>query len=317
MKTILKALAALLALATPAAAQNYPTKAVTMVIPFSPGASNDILGRALADQLSRQWGKPVVVENMPGAGGAIGMASVAKARPDGYRLIFSSSSFVTTAVTQKNLPFDPQKSIQPIARVADGQLIVVSGSRVPMKTLEDIKREAQAQKIFFGSTGPASLPTFLANLVADTLGVHLQGVNFKGGTEALLDLIGGRVDLYVGTVTTVIPAIKDGTATAVAVLGEKRAPVLPDVPTVAEAGYPAAQAAIWWGVMGPAGMPAELVQKINADIKTAAESPAVSELITKQDAFVSTMPAADFDRFVNDEFTKWRGLAERFKMIEN
>lgn len=319
MKTLLSALAVAGALAAPgiAAAQGWPEQAVTIVVPYGPGASNDLFARVLADGLSRVWSQPVIVENMPGAGGSIGMANVARADPDGYRMVFTSSTFATNAAAQANLPYDPATDLTPIAKVADGQLIAVAGKRVPMTSVEDVVREAKARTLFYGATGPASSPTFLAKQFADVTGIELEGANYTGGSEAMVDLIGGRIDLYFGTVTTVMPAVQDGSIAPIVVLGHERAPELPDVPTIAEAGYPEGEASIWWGLFGPAGMDVALVEKINADVATVMASPEAADLLAKQGAHASTSSVAAFQTLVHDELKVWKDLAVKFNIVTN
>jgi tripartite-type tricarboxylate transporter receptor subunit TctC len=319
MKTLLSAVALAGALAAPGmgVAQDFPTKPVTIVVPYGPGASNDLFGRLVGDGLAKIWNQPVVVENMPGAGGSIGMANIAKAEPDGYRLVFTSSTFATNAAAQSNLPYDPATDLQPIAKVADGQLVLVAGKRLPLGSIEDVVREAKAQTVFYGSTGPASTPTFLARQFADVTGIELEGANYTGGSEAMVDLIGGRIDLYFGTVTTVLPAVQDGAVVPLAVLGKERAPELPDVPTIAEAGYPAAEATIWWGLFGPAGMPDAVVEKINADVATVMATPEAGEFLAKQGAAASTTSVAELETLVASELKLWKDLATKFHIVTN
>jgi tripartite-type tricarboxylate transporter receptor subunit TctC len=319
MKSILRSLALAVGIlaAGPSLAADYPTQPVTLIIPYTPGASNDVFGRFVADGLSKLWRQPVVVENMPGAGGSIGMAKVVNAPADGYTLLWASSTFSTNAAAQTNLPFDFAEDLQPIGKIGDGQLILVTGSRVPMKTLDDLVREAKAQTIFYGATGPASTPTFMAKLLSDELGIEMEGANYTGGAEAMVDLIGGRIDVYIGTVTTILPAIQNGTATPIAVFGETRSPVLPDVPTIGELGYPAAQAGIWWGLFGPAGLPADIVEKINADIATVVTTPEAAEMFNAQGGAPRPLPVADFSKLVRDELAKWEALAAKHQIVAN
>jgi tripartite-type tricarboxylate transporter receptor subunit TctC len=319
MKAIIRALCAAGLLLAPigAAAADYPERAVTFVIPFPPGGSSDVYARYLTESLSKLWGKPAVVENMGGAGSSIGMANVARSEKDGYRLALTSSTFATSAAAQTNLPYDPAADLQPIAKVADGQLVVVTGSRVPMATVDDLVREAKAQTIFYGATGPASTPTFLAKQLADVTGIEMAAANYKGGAEALVDLVGGRIDVYIGTITAARAAIEAGTATPIAVLGANRSALLPDVPTIAEAGYPDAGATVWFGVFGPAGMPEDVVEKLNADIATVMSTPEAATLLATQGADPALLSVAEFEDLVRSELARWKGLAERFEIVAN
>ena len=207
--------------------------------------------------------------------------------------------------------------MQPIAKVADGQLVVVTGSRVPMATVGDLVREAKSQTIFYGATGPASTPTFLAKQLSDVTGIEMEAANYKGGAEALVDLVGRRIDVYIGTVTAVLSAVQAGTATPVAVLGASRSPLLPDVPTIAEAGYPEAAATVWFGVFGPAGMPEEVVEKLNADIGAVMSTPEAADLLAKQGADPAPLSVAEFEDLVRSELARWKGLAEQYEIVAN
>ena len=219
MKSILKTLLIAAALVVPLAAnaQQFPSKSVTLVIPFSPGASNDIFGRYLAENLTKLWKQTVLVENRPGAGGALGAANVSKAKPDGYTLLFSSSSYTTNAAVEANMPFDPQKDLKPVGIAAIGQMIVIVGPRLPLSSLADLVKHTKAQKVFYGTSGAGSSSTFTAELLNDVAGMKMETVNYKGGTEALIDLVGGRIDVYVGSVTSVLPTVNAKTAKAIAV----------------------------------------------------------------------------------------------------
>ena len=265
-------------------AQEFPTKPVTIVVAYAPGSSSDVFGRFLADALSKLWKQPVVVENRAGAGGSIGTAHVAKSRPDGHTFLISSNTYTTNAAAQRNLPFDPVKDLQPISMVARGQMGVVTGSRVPMPTLADIVKQGKTQKLFYGTNGPGSSPTFATELLAERLGVKLEMVNYKGAVDALVDMAGGRLDVYVGAVTTLMPAISNKTATPVAVQSDVRSKALPNVPTVAEAGFPGAEFDLWWGVFTAAGIPPAIAAKINEGIRTVTSTPEGVAFMSKNDA---------------------------------
>lgn len=297
-----------------AQAQAYPDKPVTFVVPFGPGASSDIFARYLATELSKNWGQPVNVENMPGAGGTIGTTSVARAEPDGYRILFLTSTYTTNAAAQKDLPFDPRADLQPVMKYADGDLIMVSGPRVLLKSLEDLIREARAQTIFFGATGPASTPTFLAKLVSDAADIPMEGVYFTGGAEAMLDVIAGRVDIYIGTVTTVLSSVQSGQLSGMVVFGAERSASLPDVPTIAEAGFPEATTAFWFGIFAPAGLPEDVLAKLNADITAVMQRPETAELFAAQGARPAPSSVAEFTRLIDAELIRWGELASKFNI---
>lgn len=303
-------LAAVVLASSPALAQQYPTRPVTMVIPFSSGASNDIFGRYLADGLSKLWKQSVVVENRAGAGGAIGASAVAKSKPDGYTMMFSSSSYTINSAVQKTLPFDPIKDLKPVAMGMRGEMIAVTGTRVPLPNMAEVAKLAKTQKIFYGGNG-ASLTTFAAELFASVAGAKLENVNYKGGTEAMIDLIGGRLDIYFGTVTTVLPSISNGSVKAVAVLSPKRSPALPNVPSISEAGFPGAETEIWWGVFVAAGTPPDILTKINEGVNTVVNTPDAVAFLDKQAALPAKLSVDEFSKTVVTELAKWKELAEK------
>lgn len=315
MKTILKTLAMIGALMMPSAsvAQDYPGgKPVKIIVPTGPGASNDTLARYLANKLSEKWGSSVVVENMPGAGGSIGLAALAQSPADGHTLVLYSSSIATNAASTANLPFDSEKDILPVAKFADGQLLLVGSDRLGIKSIEDLVRLGKTQKIFIAGLGQSGLSSFVGLQVADVLGIQGELVQYKAGSEALIDIAGDRVDIYVGTVSSSAPVVERGDAVALAVLQAERAGQLPDVPSIAELGYPDAASSIWNGVFAPRGTPDAIVQKLNADINEVIAMPETAEMLDKNGSIPDAMSVADFQAFVKDELVKWRAVADKF-----
>lgn len=261
------------------------------------------------------WDQSVVVENMPGAGGSLGTANIAHSTPDGHRLLFQTSTYTTNAAAQPNLPFDPRADLQPIIKYADGDLIAVTGPRVPIQTIDDLIREANSQTIFFAGTGPASTPTFMAKLLSDVTGIDMEGAYYTGGADAMLDVIGGRVDLYIGTVTTVLSAVRSGQLTPLTVFSEERSPSLPDVPTISELGYSEATTTFWFGIFGPAGMPEDVVEKLNSDIADVMSLPETAALFAAQGARPAPNTPEEFTQLINSEIDKWSDLAVRFHIV--
>jgi tripartite-type tricarboxylate transporter receptor subunit TctC len=299
-----------------ASAADFPDRPVTLVIPFTPGGANDIFGRHLADALSREWGQPVVVENRAGAAGAIGMAHVSISAPDGYTLGFTSSTLAISAAAQGNLPFDPMADLQPVAMAAVGQMLVVTGKRIALPSVEALVSEAGKQTVFYGTNG-LNAATFASELFNEVAGIEMEAVNYKGAPELLTDLGGGRVDVFFGTVPSVLASARSGTVVPVATLGDTRLKALPDVPTIAEAGYPGAEFDVWWGVFGPAGLPEDVLSKLNADINAAMSAPAAADLLESNAASAEPMSVADFtDRFLSD-VARMRVLAETRNLAQD
>jgi tripartite-type tricarboxylate transporter receptor subunit TctC len=290
-----------------AVAQEFPNKQVTLVVPFGPGGSNDTYGRYLADGLSKRWKQTVVVENKPGAGSAIGSAHVSRAKPDGYTLLFVSTSYTTNAATLANLPFDPINGLAPVGVMGINDLFVMTGKRVPLPTLQELQKQAKAQTIFAGTPGVGSLGHLGPLLVAENLGVKFEYVHQKSGAAVQTDLGGGRVDVATG----VLFEANSGNSTPIAVMSDKRSPALPNVPTVAEAGFPNALANIWFGVFAPAGTPKDVVNKINKDIIALMQDPAAAEFLKTQALQTSNESPEQLGLRVKGEIEKWTALAEK------
>ena len=290
-----------------ATAQGYPDKRVTLVIAFGPGGSNDTYGRVLAEHLGKLWKQTVIVENKPGAGSAIGSAHVALAKPDGYTLLFVSSSLTTTAATQAKLPFDPLKDLQPVGVAAIADLYLMTGKRVPIRNLDDLKREAKAQTLFTGAPGVGSISHLAQLMLNDTLGVKTEFVQHTSGGNVMADLGGGRVDTYFG----VVFEATSGPATPIVVMSDKRSTALPHVPTIGEVGYPGTTADLWFGVFAPAATPKDIVAKLNRDIWTVMSSPEQADFLKSQGLKASTESPDEFAKRVKTDLEKWTGVAEK------
>jgi tripartite-type tricarboxylate transporter receptor subunit TctC len=232
-------LVAALLLTSPAArAQTYPSRQITLIVPFAAGGSNDMVGRVIGKKLSETWGQPVVIDNRPGAGGVIGSAAVAAAAPDGYTLLLVSSTFTINPAIKKHMPFDTIKDFTPVAFIARSPLLLVSSSQLPVKSARELLALAREKpgQITYASSGPGSINQIAAELIALSAGARVMHVPYKGGAPALNDLLGGHVDIYVSSLPQVMQLARDGQARALAVTSARRTPLLPDVPTLEEAG---------------------------------------------------------------------------------
>ncbi|WP_454740021.1 Bug family tripartite tricarboxylate transporter substrate binding protein [Cupriavidus necator] len=315
MKTLGKLMMLIAALVpSVGSAQTYPTKMVTIVVPFPAGGSNDAIARFLADGLGKMWKQTVIVENRPGGGSSIGAANVAKAPADGYRMVLVSSSYTTNAATRSDQPFDPIKDLRPASMVARGHVAVVTGTRVPISSLSDLAREAKAKPIFYGTAGIGSSQHFNAELLNDAMGIQMQSVPYKGGQEALLDLAGGRIDVVVGTLGGLLPYINSGKAKPIAVLSKSRSAALPNVPTTVESGYPAAIAENYFAMFVPGGTPDAIVNKINRDIKTITHTPEGRDFLAKMDGEPTELTAAEVSSHVKKEIDYWSKLAKKLNI---
>jgi tripartite-type tricarboxylate transporter receptor subunit TctC len=305
-------LTAALFLAAPEAhAQAYPSKQITLVIPFAAGGSNDIIARAIGKELSSAWGQPVIAENRPGAGSVIGASTVASAPPDGYTLLLVSTTFTINAAIKKSMPFDTIKDFTPIAFVARSPLLFVASKSLPVKSAKEVLALAKSKpgQITYASAGIGSINQIAAELIAQSAGVKLMHVPYKGGAPALNDLLGGHVDTYVSSLPQVQQLAQSGQVDALAVTSTKRVPLLPDVPTLDEAGVSGFDLSSWWGIVGPAGMPPDVVNKLNAEINKMLMSPELGKFFASEGAEPQAMTPRQFDELIHSEVQRWIKVA--------
>jgi len=304
MKNMIKiAVATLAASALQALAQGYPSKPVHVIITFPAGTATDIVGRVVTQKLSEFWGQPVLAENRAGAGGSIGAAVVAKAAADGYTLLIDSNAHVVTPAIYAKLPYDTLKDFVDISPLA-GQpnvLVVTPGSSV--KSLADFLAEAKAKpgQINFASAGIGSGTHLNLEKFRLVTGINVVHVPYKGTPEVVSDLMAGRVNYYFAPIAPAIPLIRDGRLRALAVSSAKRSSELPDVPTVAEAGVPGFEFTLWFGLWGPTGMPADILDKISKDVNGALASTDVRERLAKLGSDTMIMTPGEFSQFVRRE----------------
>ena len=318
MKTLIKTLLVIATLIPFLSnAQDYPAKTVTIVIPFPPGGSNDTLGRYLADSLGKLWKQTVIVENKPGGGSSIGTSYVAKSAPDGYKVVLVSASYTTNAVTRSDQGFDPIKDLKPVSMPARGHNAVVTGPRVPIATLADLAKASKAQPIFYGTAGVGSAQHFNAELLNDAMGIQMQAVPYKGGQEAMLDLMGGRIDVVVGSLGGLLSQINSGKAKGVAVLSRERSPAAPNIPTAIEQGYPNAVVENYWAVFVPAATPAAVINKLNQGIKTVTQTPEGRAFLAKMDGEPTNLTPDEVSAYVKKEIEYWGKLAKKLNLTPN
>jgi len=270
-----------------------------------------VVGRAIGRKLSEAWGQPVVVENRPGAGGMIGTSAVAAAPPDGYTLLLISSTFTINPAIKKNMPFDTSKDFTPVAFIARSPLLFVSSNQLPVKSAQDLLALARSKpgQITYASAGLGSINQIAAELIAVSAGVKFVHVPYKGGSPALNDLIGGHVDIYVSSLPQVLQLARDGQAKALAVTSARRAVLLPDVPTLGEAGIAGFDLWSWWGIIGPAGMPANVVHALNSEIGKMLTSPELGEFLKNEGAEAQAMTPEQFGDLMRLETERWIKVA--------
>src|SRR5512140_1202101 len=270
-------LLALLAPTLGAQAQSYPSKPIRLVCPFPPGGAVDIASRAVAHELTQILGQPVTVDNRPGAGGNIGAEITAKSAPDGYTLLMTTSGImgINPALYSK-LPFDPIKDFAPISMLVSLNNVLVLHPSVPAKSVQEVIALAKAQpgKLTYASSGNGTSIHLSGELFKTMTGVDMLHIPYKGSAPAVTDLLGGQVNMMFDNIPSSLPHIKAGKLRALAVTGAKRSQLLPDLPTIAEAGVPGYESYVWFGVVAPAGTPSSIVQRLNAAIAKAAAAPA-------------------------------------------
>jgi len=306
-------IAAVAAFAMPAVAQSWPARPVKIVVPFGPGGPADIYARILGNELSGVLGQQFIVENKAGAGGTIGADIVAKAAPDGYTLLMMSNTLTTNETLLANKPYQLLRDLVPVAPVNSSDLVMVVSPTVPAKTLQEFIALAKAEpgKLAYASAGPGT-PYHLAGELFKTMtGTDLLHVPHKNSGEARNDVMGGHVQAMFDAVTAMKSIIDAGQVRALATTGLTRSTVLPDVPTLNEAGVPGYEATIWLGIMAPKGTPKEIVDRLNAEIAKIIAKPAVKEAWAKQGAVPMTMTPAEFGTFLTSDIAKWAKVIEK------
>ncbi len=306
---LLKSVVAVVALlAAPAAfAQNYPDKPVKLVVPFSPGTAADIVARQIAQGLSELWGRAVTVENQQGAGGGVGAASVAKAAPDGYTLLMVGLNHTINPSLYKNIPFDLMRDFKPVARVASGPLVIVANPNFSAGTIPEIIALAKAnpKSINFGSGGNGSVTHLAFEVLKSKAGIDIVHVPYKGISQMITDILGNQINLGAPAVASAIANIKAGKLKALAVTSVKRTSVLPDVPTVAEAGVTGYDVSTWNGLLAPARTPDEIIAKIYADVVNVAQSKLFIDQIKPQGLELDLASPSEFRTFIAADLAKW------------
>ncbi|QHI99897.1 tripartite tricarboxylate transporter substrate binding protein [Xylophilus rhododendri] len=293
--------------ATPAA--RFPQKPVTLVVPYAAGGGTDIVGRLLAQKLGDRWGQSVLVDNRTGANGVIGTAHVAKSPPDGYTLLLVVGSHALNPVLMKTLPYDTLSAFTPITNVAVSPMVLVVASKGSYKTLPDLLTAARKEELGVGNSEGQTRLT--GELVRQAAGLKTVEVAYKGGAPMMVDIIGGHLPMGYTSVLTALPHVQAGNMRVLGVAARERLAVFPDAMTFAEAGVPGVESLSWYGMFGPAGLPAALVEQINADLRAVCNEPAVAGQLRDQGAQLVLSSPAELDRFVRSEAAKWATVAQR------
>lgn len=288
-------------------AENYPSRPITLVVPFSPGTGADVTGRFIADQLSKEWQMSVVVENRVGANGIIGTGQVARAAPDGYTLLFTASAHLVNAALYKKLPFNSVIDFKPVARVSDTPSVLVVPMSSPVNNLSELIAYAKARpgQLNYASGGNGSITHLAPALLNSMAETDIKHIPYKGGSQALTDTIGGQVFMSFTAVATGAPMIKSGKLKAIAVSGLQRSKLLPDTPTMDEAGLKGFDVVSWNGILAPAGTPDEVVLRISTTILRLARNPVFVNTMIAQGVEVRVLGSEDFSGQFGAEAERW------------
>ncbi len=316
-RALLGALLGLAATAALAQTGDFPTKPITLVVTFPAGGSSDALARPLAQRLQQALGQPVVIENRGGAGGTIGAAHVAKTAPDGYTLMITSSHHFIAQHVYKKLPYSYTQAFSPIAVIASVPSVLVVNTKSSASSLKDVLTLAKAQpgKLNYGSAGVGSTQHATAELFKFRSATQVEHVPYKGGGPMMVDLIAGQVDMAFETIPSAMTQIRGGKVKAIAVTTAKRSFALPDTPTMAEAGMPGFDAPVWYGVVGPAGMPRALVNKLNTTINGLLDSAEFKAQLLLLGAQPVTMSPMEWDGAIRIDLKRWERLVRQAQMV--
>jgi tripartite-type tricarboxylate transporter receptor subunit TctC len=312
--TLSLALAAALALtcASQAAAQAYPAKNVQIVVPYTPGGSIDVVTRAVARKLTELWGRNVVIDNRAGASGMIGAELVAKAEPDGYTLLGTTSSYPGTVAVRKTLPFDPVKSFVPVAMFGRAPLLLVVHPSLPARSVAELVALAKKNpgKLNYSSSGTGGNNHFSGALFANAAGLKLTHVPYKGIAPAITAVAAGEVEMSIASGPAVMPQVRAGRIRALAVSSKERSPLMPELPAIAQSGVPTYTYELWWGLFAPAGTPADRVNAINATVNKALASDDIKQFLTHEGAEPAPMSVAQLSGLLADEIARYRKAAQ-------
>jgi len=312
MRMLVLGLAAALACAAPASAQDYPAKPVRMLVGFPPGGATDLVARILQPRLAEAFRQEIIVDNRPGANSVIAAELTARAAPDGYTLHLATLAALTISPAITKVPYDPFRDFTPIARLVELQNIFVVLPKLPVHNMQDLAAAARARPgaINFASSGTGSTGHLSGELFKSMAGIDMVHIPYKGGGPALADFFGGQVDVFVAIVSTVVPHVQGGKARALAVTGYKRAAALPDVPTVAESGFPGFESTNWYCLVGPPNLPRPIVDRWNREVVAVLGEPAIRRALVDRGIDPAPSSPAELAAYLKSESDKWARVAK-------
>lgn len=295
-----------------AAAQTYPVKPIRLVVPFAPGGPVDTLARAMTPKLSEALGQQIIIDNRAGAGSTIGTDVVAKAPPDGYTLLITSSSIAINPSIYPKMPFDATRDLAPISQLSTSSLIVVVHPSIPARSIKELIALAKARKgeLVYASSGTGSAPHLSVELFNSMTGTRMVHVPHKGAAPATLDLLAGNVALMFNNLISAVPNVQAGKLRALAVTGASRTPALPDLPTIAEAGVPGYEASTWYAMFAPAATPGPILERLHRDVAATMKSPEVRKTLSAVGIDPVGGTPAELARYLRSELVKWAKVAK-------
>jgi tripartite-type tricarboxylate transporter receptor subunit TctC len=288
----------------------WPNKPIRFIVPYAAGGGTDVIARAIATKLSMRLGQPIIVDNRTGAGGTLGFEAAAKSPPDGYTLLFMTTAFATSAATSNKLPYDAAKDFVPIGQVGSTPLLVVVANDSPFKTLRELLDYARSKPntVNYGSSGIGSMSHLGVELLAAEAKVQLVHVPYKGMAPAFTDLMGGNLQMTMGTFASATPLIEGGKLRGLAVTSAQRSPFAPNLPTVVEAGLPGSRIDFWWGLMAPARVPPAIVKRMNEELNAILAQPEMRELLAREAAVPTPVTPEAFGKLVARDVALWSKL---------
>jgi tripartite-type tricarboxylate transporter receptor subunit TctC len=300
-----------------AQAQDYPSRPIQFLVPYTPATTADVLARLLGAKIAQRWNVPVVVENKAGAGGIIGTDAAAKAAPDGYTFVFVATSYGTLPALTAKMPFDPIKSFTPVALLGTSAMTLVVSNNVPAKTLGEFVSLVKKQpgKINYASPGTGSSQHLAMELFKQESGMHMVHIPYKGSAGAMTDLVGGHVQAGVVSVQTASSFVQGGKLRMLGVMSRQRLPTFPDVPTFAQAGFPGMLVETWYGVLAPAGTPPAVVHKMNVELNELLAQPDVKEALAKQGVDAAGGSPERMGNLLRSELKLWSQVVTRGKIV--
>jgi tripartite-type tricarboxylate transporter receptor subunit TctC len=300
------------ALAQAVDASKYPTRPIRLIIPFPPGGSNDILGRFIAQKMTERLGQTTIADNRPGADGIIGTDVAARAAPDGLTILIVSTSYTMNPAIHK-LPYDPLKSLVPVSLIAGGGNVIAVHPNMPVNSIKELIALAKSKPglVRYASSGIGGFNHFGGELFNHMAGIKMVHIPYKGGGPAMLDVMTGQVEVSVGTLIQTLPHIRSGKLKALGVGSVKRSPILPNVPTISEAGVPGYDGSVWWGILAPARVPEAIVMKLNSTIGEILREPEMAKRLSAEAAEPIIDTPAAFGKLIANDIAKWARIAKQ------